>query len=449
MDSALLFEAAIILALILLNGFFAASEIAVVSARRSRLAQRAQAGQRGARQALDLVEHPDRFLATVQVGITLISTIAAAFGGASLSAALAALLQGIPAIAPWAEGAAFIIVVLLITYFSLVLGELVPKRIALNHADGVAARVSPAMNALAQVARPIVALLTGSVNIALRLLGQADVRAEPLTEEDIVYLIHEGAIGGAVEEQEERLIRRVFRFTDRRVEQVMTPRADIVAVEIEEPLDVIRERFLSSGHSRLPVYEHRLDEVRGVLLARDLLREQEARKPPEIRSLLRPPLFVTERQHIDDLLAMFQREGEQIAFAVDEYGQISGLVTLQDVLEELVGEIRSEYGAEEEGAIRRLDDSSWMVDGGTDWETVHEEVGLPEIPPDEVGEYTTIGGLVLTRLGRIPSEGDTLTDGDFRLDVVDMDGRRIDKVRIQRLPPPAEEALPAEETPGE
>ncbi|HEU0027429.1 MAG TPA: hemolysin family protein [Ktedonobacterales bacterium] len=445
MDSALLFEVAIILALILLNGFFAASEIAVVSSRRSRLERRAQGGQRGARQALDLAGRPDRFLATVQVGITLISTIAAAFGGARLSAALAGMLQGIPAIAPWAGGIAFAVVVVLITYFTLVLGELIPKRIALNHADGVAARVAPAMNALARAARPVVALLTGSVNIGLRLLGQAGARAEPITEEDIVYMIHEGAVGGVVEEQEERLIRRVFRFTDRRVEQVMTPRADIAAVEIGEPLSVVRERFLSTGHSRLPVYEGALDEVRGVLFARDLLREQEAGKPPDIRALLRPPLFVTERQHIDDLLATFQREGAQLAFAVDEYGQISGLVTLQDVLEELVGEIKSEYGTEEEGAIRRLDDGSWMVDGGTDWETVHEQVGLPAIPPDELGEYATIGGLILTRLGRIPHEGDTLTDGDFQFDVVDMDGRRIDKVRIQRLPPPAEEATPDHE----
>ncbi len=433
MDGTLLFEGAIILALILFNGVFAASEIAVVSARRSRLEQRAQAGQRGARQALDLVEHPDRFLATVQVGITLISTLASAFGGARLSAALAGALQQIPAIAPWAGGVAFAIVVLLITYFSLVLGELIPKHIALSHADGIATRVSPAMNALARAARPVVALLTGSVNLGLRILGQAGARAAPLTEEDIVYLIHEGAIGGAVEEQEERLIRRVFRFTDRRVEQIMTPRADIVAIDIEEPLDAIRERFLTSGHSRLPVYEDSLDEVRGVLFAHDLLRERPAGEPLDIRALLRPALFVTERQHIDDLLATFQREGAQVAFAVDEYGQISGLVTLQDVLEELVGEIKSEYG-EEGGAIRRLDDGSWMVNGGTDWETVHEQVGLPEIPPDEVDEYTTIGGLILTRLGRIPSEGDTVSDGDFTLEVVDMDGRRIDKVRIQRIP---------------
>lgn len=447
MAGTVLLEVAIILALILLNGFFAASEIAVVSARRSRLEQRAQAGQRGARQALDLAEYPDRFLATVQIGITLISTIAAAFGGARISAALTVPLQRIPTIAPWAEGIAFAIVVVLITYFSLVLGELIPKRIALSHADGVAARVSPTMTALALVARPAVALLTGSVNVVLRLIGQAGARAEPVTEEDIVYMIHEGAIGGAVEKGEERLIRRVFRFTDRRVEQVMTPRADIAAVNITEPLNAVRERFLTSGHSRLPVYEGSLDEVRGVLFARDLLREQAVGEALEMRDLLRPALFVTERQHIDDLLTTFQREGAHLAFAVDEYGQISGLVTLQDVLEELVGEIGGEYGEEEEGAIRRQDDGSWMVNGATAWETVHEHVGLPAIPLSEVGEYTTIGGLILTRLGHIPSEGATLSDGDFRLEVVDMDGRRIDKVRIQRIQriPPAGEAAARKE----
>ena len=177
-----------------------------------------------------------------------------------------------------------------------------------------------------------------------------------------------------------------------------------------------------------------------MLFARDLLHERAAGEAPDLRALLRPALFVTERQHIDDLLASFQREGAHLAFAIDEYGQISGLVTLQDVLEELVGEIKSEYGEEEEGAIRRLDDGSWIVDGAASWETVHEQVGLPSIPSDEEGEYATIGGLVLTRLGRIPSEGDALRDGEFRLEVVDMDGRRIDKVRIQHIPPAREAA---------
>lgn len=441
MNGSTLLEIAIIFALIIANGFFAASEIALVSARRGRLEQRAEAGSKGARQAIALSENSDRFLATVQVGVTLIGTVASAFGGARLSAALAVPLRTAPVVGPYADVVAFVIVVLFITYFTLVIGELVPKRLGLNHAEGIAARLAPVMTAIASVARPIIAILTFSVGIVLRLLGQAAPREHDVTEEDIVYLTHAGATTGTVEAGEERLIRRVFKFTDRRVDEVMTARPDIIAIDASMPLEEIRELFLTSGHSRLPVYTDGLDDITGVLLAKDLLRALAPGQPaPDVHTLLRPATFVPERQRIADLLTVFRREGAHVALAVDEYGQVAGLVTLKDILEELVGDIRDAYDVGEEEEIRRLDDGSWLVSGGASHELVREQLGLPRIPEEEEGEYTTVAGLALTRLGRIPTEGDSVRDGDFILEVMDMDGRRIDKLRIRRAAPALEES---------
>ncbi len=441
MDGLTLLEIAIIFVLIVANGFFAASEIALVSARRGRLEQRAEAGSKGARQAIALSENSDRFLATVQVGVTLIGTLTSAFGGARLSATLAGLLRTTPFVGRYADIVAFTIVVLLITYFTLVIGELVPKRLGLNHAESIAARVAPAMAAIASVARPVIALLTFSVGVVLRLLGQAAPRERDVTEEDIVYLTHAGATTGTVEAGEERLIRRVFKFTDRRVAEVMTARPDIIAVDASMPLEEIRELFLTSGHSRLPVYTDGLDDITGVLLAKDLLRALAPdQPPPDIHAMLRPATFVPERQRIADLLTVFRREGAHVALAVDEYGQVAGLVTLKDILEELVGDIRDAYDiGEEEEEIRRLDDGSWLVSGSASHELVREQVGLPPIPEEEEGEYATVAGLTLTRLGRIPNEGESVRDGDFILEVMDMDGRRIDKLRIRHAPPAPDE----------
>lgn len=436
MDISILLEIAIIFALIVANGFFAASEIALVSARRGRLERQAIAGSKGARQAIILSENPDRFLATVQVGVTFISTIASAFGGAQLATALAVPLRTAPYVGPYADALAFIIVVILLTYFTLVIGELVPKRLGLNNAEAIATRVAPAMATIASVARPIIAALTFSVGVVLRALGQAEPPAREVTEEDIVDLTHEGASGGAVEEGEERLIQRVFKFTDRRVNEVMTARPDIIAVDASASLDEIREVFLSSGHSRAPVYTETLDEVIGVLLAKDLLRAlTPGQEAPDIRDLVRPATFVPENQRIADLLSVFRRDGAHLALAVDEYGQVAGLVTLKDILEELVGDIRDAYDVgDEDEEIRRMEDGSWLVSGGASHELVREQVGLPPIPADEDGEYTTVAGLALTRLGRIPTAGDSVRDGDFILEVMDMDGRRIDKLRIHRAP---------------
>ncbi len=427
-------EILIIFALILANGFFAASEIAIVSVRHSRLQQQADTGSTGAKQALYLANNSDLFLATVQVGITLISTLAAAFGGASISGPLAAWLRTIPLLAPYAESIALTIVVLLITYFTLVLGELAPKRLALHSAEQIATRVAPIMVVLSVVARPIIAALTFSTNLVLRLLGQHKIQPQPVTAEDIVYLAREGAISGTVESEEEELIHRIFRFTDRTAGDIMVPRTEIVAVEVGTPRSRIIETFLQSGYTRLPLYENSLENIVGVLYAKDLLREcyLHDEEPLDLRTIARPAFFVPEYQHVDDLLATFRRRQTHMAIVIDEYSQVVGLVTLEDVLEELVGEIQDEYDEPEENAIVQRADGSWLVDAMADHELVREKIGMGQLPEEERGNYHTLAGMILEHTGHIPKIGETVAIGDFVFEIVDMDGKRIDKVLIRK-----------------
>ncbi|HLV98458.1 MAG TPA: hemolysin family protein [Ktedonobacterales bacterium] len=431
MNDFIFLEIIIILVLMLANAFFAASEIAIVSSRRGRLQQQADAGRRTAKQALDLAEHPDRFLATVQIGITLIGTFASAFGGAEIAQVLAGWLQTFPLLAPYAQTLGLVIVVVLITYLSLVIGELAPKRLALRHAERIAMFAAPVMQAIARIGRPFVALLTVSVNVVLRVLGQGRAAQQTVTEEDVIYLAQEATTSGSVEPGEAQLISRVFQFTDRVVRTVMTPRSEIVALDVEMPFKQAVQVFISSGYSRLPVYQETLDAVVGVVFAKDLLRAQTLEQPPGLRDLAHPAIFVPEHQHIDDLLAVFRREGEHLALVVDEYGQITGLLTLEDVLEELVGEIEDEYDVPEEPSMVRRDDGSWLVDGKEAYDRVREKIGLSAVPPAERGLYTSLAGLVLARLGHIPTVGETLRVGNWMLEVVDMDGRRIDQVLIR------------------
>lgn len=421
-------EVLIIFVLILANGFFAASEIAVVSARRSRLQQQANAGKKSARQALELSEDPERFLATVQIGITLISTLSAAYGGASISAILSQWLRGVPYIGPYADTVSLVLVVILITYFSLLIGELVPKRIALQSAERIANAAAPFMTRLSVVAGPIVGFLTFSANIVLRLLGQHKAHKQEITEEDIVYLAREGAVSGTVESAEEEFISRVFRFSDRAVNTVMMPRTEIVAVEVGTPMDQVIETFLSSGYTRLPLYEETLDNIVGVLYAKDLLRKRSEEDHVDLVKLARPPFFIFEYQYVDDLLNIFRRKGVHLAIVIDEYSQVTGLVTLEDVLEELVGEIQDEYDEPEEVDFTQREDGSWLINAIVDQQRAREKLGMPKVPEEAHPNYKTLAGMILTHMGRIPSVGDKTEIDGYLFEIVDMDGRRIDKV---------------------
>ncbi|MBK9124324.1 MAG: HlyC/CorC family transporter [Chloroflexi bacterium] len=428
----MLSELLIILALTLANGFFAGSELAIVSARAGRLESMANAGSRPARQALNLAENPDRFLATVQVGITLIGTFSAAFGGARIGSILAGWIAQIPALEPHAETLGLLIVVVVITYLSLVLGELVPKRLAIQNAERLAIIAAPVMTVLSALTRPIVALLTLSVAGVMRVIGQRATGEDAVTEEDIEYLVREGTESGVVEHEEARIIERVFRFTDRPVSAIMTPRTQFTAVSVDQSLSEVMGVFNTSGFSRLPLYEESVDHVVGVLHVKDLVGAFASGANVDLESIARPPLFVVESLHGDDVLLQLRQQGAQIAFVIDEYGQIMGLVTIEDLIEELVGEIRDEYDHAEEPRYVKREDGSWLIDGLEPYEKVATRVGLPH---DDERRHTSLAGVIMDELGRVANVGDKVTLADHVLEVVDMDGRRIDKVLVTRIPP--------------
>lgn len=424
-------ELLIIAILILANGFFAGSEIAIVSARKSRLEAMSDDGNAAARQALHLADNPDTFLATVQVGITFIGTFSAAFGGAQIAGVLGDELARIEPLAPYADGIALFGVVAALTYFSLVVGELLPKRLALVYAEQWAVIAAPLMRGLSVLARPLVALLIASVNPIFHLLGGSSARNDSVTEEDIAYLVREGAESGGVEAGEAQLIHRVFQFTDRPLFTVMTPRTQMVAVSIHAGRDEIVRQFIDSRFSRLPVYDGSIDNVVGILYVKDALGAFAADTTAlAVRDLMRPPLFVVESAHTDDLLLQLRDRGQHMALVIDEFGQVKGLVTLEDLIEELVGEIRDEGQIEAVPYFQRKD-GSWLVDGMEPFDRVRERIGLK--PLAEAGDdFSSLASVIIQLLEAIPSLGDSVSLPDATLEVVDMDGRRIDKVLIRK-----------------
>lgn len=427
----------IIVLLIVANGFFAASEIAIVSARRGRLQQRADAGSAGARVALMLADDPNRFLATVQVGITVIGTFAAAFGGDALSEPLAALLTPLIG-AGVAQPVALGLVVVLISYLSLILGELVPKRLALQHAEAVAVTMAPVMRRVSRLASPVVWFLTFSTQTVLRLLGRANHEEEPITEEDVLSLVREGAEEGTVAQGEQEMIQRVFEFSDVSVRAIMTPRIEISAVEVNTPLANAIQTIVDSGYSRVPVYRGNVDTIVGIIVARDLLSEIHIRgtqSGPELRldEVMRPPVFVLEHQRIATVLQHLKQAHTHLALVLDEYGQVDGLVTVEDILEELTGDLPDEHGEAEAQLVRRAD-GSFLAEGLMAYSDAEALLGLPprsllpDLPP-----FETLAGLTLAVLGHIPAEGEVVTINDWTFEIIDMDGVRIDKLLIQPM----------------
>lgn len=436
MSGNLLFEAVLILVLIVVNGFFAASEIAIVSARKGRLEQQAEEGHHGSRVALELAQNPNRFLSTVQVGITIISTLAAAFGGANFAEALEPPLAQIPALAPYAEPLALVFVVLMISYLSLIVGELVPKRLALQSAEATAGVVAPAMRWMARVAGPVVSFLTFSTELVLRLLGRHNVAEQAVTEDDVRALVREGTAEGSLEQAEEELINSVFTFTERTVRSLMTPRTQVVALDIDTPFDQALQFVTESGYSRIPVYQDSLDQVIGILYVKDLLRAWGQPSSATMRGLLRPPLHVLESQRAVAAFQILKQQRSALAIVLDEYGQVSGLVSIEDMLEELVGDIDDEYDEQEEAIVKR-EDGSYLVDGLLPFVDLCERLDLPDA--EEIRrehDFETVAGFVLALLGRIPAVGDTVTWQRYRLEVVDMDARRIDKILLCPPIPP-------------
>jgi len=427
-------EIVIILALVLANGVFAMAEIAVVSARRARLQQRVEEGERGALVALELVQEPNDFLSTVQIGISLIGILAGAFGGATVASRLADALKSVPVLAPYSTTIGLVVVVLGITYLSLVIGELVPKRYALSNPDGIAARMAPPMRVLSRITAPIVSLLSFSTDLVLRLLAPQLPKAALVTEEEIRVMIQEGTEVGVFEPAEQEMVARVFHLADQTVEQLMTPRSEVVWLDLCDPLAQNRRKITESAHSRFPVIRGTMDSFVGLVYAKDLLAQICDDAEFDLENALRPPLYVPENAPVLNLLEQFRESQTHAAVVIDEYGGFNGFVTVNDVLDAIVGDLPLPEEAIDPEIVQR-DDGSWLLGGLLSIDEIEKLLDLEELPGKDPHLYRTLGGLVMISLGRIPSTGDSFLWGGWRFEIVDMDGYRVDKVWASRVEP--------------
>jgi putative hemolysin len=432
-------ELLFVVLLIVGNGLFAMSELAVVSARKARLQRQAASGIRGAQAALDLARAPAPFLSTVQIGITLVGILAGAFGGATLAEKISAGVARVPLVAPYREAIGLGVVVVMITYLSVVIGELVPKRLALLNPERIAAAVAGPMRALTRMAHPLVRILTASSDLALRLFGVRAEAEEPITPEEVRILIEQGARAGVFETVEKEIVDRVLRLGSERVAALMTPRTSIVWLDVEQAVDSIRETIASSRLSRFPVAQGTLDNVVGLVLAKDLLARLLEGLPFDLKAALREPLFVPETMGALEVLEHFKRSSEHIALVIDEHGGVSGLVTHHDLLEAVLGAIAEQPMQLQDGEAVQREDGSWLIGGMLPLGEFKEKLGIPRLPGEERGDVHTMGGFAMLELGRIPSAGEHFEAAGMRFEVVDMDGRRVDKLLVSRLPqPPAE-----------
>jgi putative hemolysin len=424
-------EPILILTLILANGFFAAAEIAIIATRKSRIDALLEKGVKSAAAVARLKNDPDRFLATVQIGVTLVSTLASAIGGAAAIAYLQPKLAAAPIslVARWSEFLAIFIVVLPISYLSLVLGELVPKSLALRYSEKIACLVAPPIDLLSRITSFLVKFLTASSNAVLWLFGGKETEgASFISVEEVKSLIREGAAKGIFNETEKELIHSVFEFADTPVKAVMVPRTEMHALEVHASLEEVAKSFVESGFSRIPVYEGELDRIIGILYNKDIFKALQEKSEFRIRDHLHPAFFVPSSLPISELLKQLQRRRLAIALVVNEFGEVEGLATLEDLLEEIVGEIRDEYDREERGPVERLGDGSLVIQGSALLKNLKSDFNLPF---DESPDYHTLAGFVLAKLQRVPRGGERVEHNGYRLTIVDMEGRRIVKVKLE------------------
>lgn len=419
-------EILIIFGLIILNGVFALSEIAVLSSRKARLQQRINEGDRGARMALRLAENPNIFLSTIQVGITLIGVLAGAVGGATIAEALGTQLELIPILQPYSHSLALGTVVLLITIFSLLLGELVPKRLALHSPEDIASSIAGPMNVISHLFSPLVRLLSGLTDLIVRMLGVTPSAEPPVTEEELQVLLDQGTQAGVFEESEQDMVQGVFRLNDRRVGSLMTPRNEIAWLDISDTPDEVRLQIEENPYSRFPVCEDSLDNVLGIIEARDLLLESLHGEPLQLKRNLQSPVYIPETALASKSLDLFKSGSAEMMLVVDEFGSTQGLLTIYDILEEIVGDIDSEPQA------TQRQDGSWLLDGMLSSDDFKEIFNLRHMPDED--EYETLGGFVMLHLGRVPQAADRFDWNGLTFEVMDMDGKRVDKIMVMLKP---------------
>ena len=423
----------ILFVLIFINGLFAMSEIAIVSARRARLQQMVEEGSTGAAMAIELADQPTRFLSTVQVGITAIGILSGAVGESTLAIHLKHALDQVPGLEPYAHALSLGLMVIILTYFSLIIGELVPKRIAMQRPELIAALVAAPMKTVAVVTRPLVQLLTFSTETILTLIGASKVNEPSVTEEEIKVMIEQGTEEGVFDRTEQELVSNVLRLDDRNVGAVMTPRKNVVFLDARLSFDDNRARLAESPHTVIPLCDGGLEHVVGLVRTNDLLECMLRGEKIDLLRLAKTPLFVPRSITLMQLLEHFKRAHLPTALVIDEYGEVVGIVTVTDVVEAIVGDLPGEEG--EDPMIVQREDGSWLADGMLDLDALKELMDVEDLPEEDLGNYHTIGGLVMLQLGRVPHTGDVFELDGFRFEVVDMDKNRVDKLLITRIPP--------------
>ncbi len=427
----------LIFVLILVNGLFAMSEIAVVSSRKSRLQNLADDGSLGAKAALDLHQEPSSFFSTIQVGITSVGILSGAIGEAAIADPLAEWFAGIPLLAPYAKTVALTITVVCLTYISVVVGELVPKRLAMLAPEGIASLIARPMIVLARITHPLVVILSSSCSAILRLLGARTKEEQPVTNDEINVLMEQGAEAGVFHESEQELVSNVLRLDEQRIAAIMTPRREMFVIDLDEDEEAVRQRIVDTEYSRLVVCRDGLDQVLGILQTGDLLKKAipgHCITSSDIESVLHPPLYVPETVTTTQLLESFRHARLQFALIVDEYGDVQGLVTLTDVLASIVGELSVPEAPEDRDMLQR-EDGSWLVDGDVGVERLKSVLDIDDdLPGEDERGFHTLGGFIMHSLGRIPRPTDHFSALGWRFEVMDMDGNRVDKVLVSVLP---------------
>ncbi len=430
-------EILIVFLLILANGFFALAEMAVVSSRKTRLQQKADEGDKGALAALALSNKPTRFLSTIQVGITTIGILSGAFGGATIAEEIAVNLSKVVWLEPYSEAIGIAIVVLIITYFTLIFGELVPKRIALNNAESIAAKVAAPMNGLARLVKPVVTLLSSSTEVVLRLIRIKPTSEPSVTAEEVKLMIYEGAQVGVFEDAEQEIVERVFRLGDRQVISLMTYRTEMVFLNVEDTLDVNLGKIASSGYSRFPVCKGELDDILGIVQVKDIFAQVHNGQEIDLQAAIQPAVFIPEGMSALDLLERLREKKSHLALIMDEFGGITGMVTINDMLEAIVGDIPMLEDQIEEPDIIQREDGSYLLDGMLSTDELKDLLDLDMLPDEDDAGYKTLGGMIMAEIRRIPNAGDTTLWNGWRFEVVDMDGHRVDKILVSRAEKPS------------
>jgi putative hemolysin len=422
-------EIVLIAFLILVNGLLAMSEAALVAARKARLQQGANDGDMASTAALRLLADPNVFLSTVQIGITLIGVLAGAIGGATLSDSLAVTLARVPILRPYSATIALVIVVVIITAFSMWIGELVPKRLALHGPERIARLVAAPMLGISRLFAPLIRLLGWATDLLLRFFGVKPSTDPPITEEELQVLLDQGTQAGVFQESEQDMVQGVFSLGDQRVYSLMTPRTDIVWLEVNDSLEAIRQKVGASDFSRFPVCQGSLDVVLGIVKARDLLVPVLAGEPVKLKDKLRPAFYIPETTFASRALEIFREQNRELMLVIDEFGTLQGLLTLHDVIEEIVGDFRTEAQA------TQRQDGSWLLDGMLPVDEFKEIFKVKTMPHET--EYETLSGFIMMSMGRVPQSADNFEWEGLRFEVMDMDGRRVDKVLVTTLPPRA------------